>query len=251
MTSVFTAAFYDAVRPIFGGQLTQDQVNGFEAIGEAWARFGTGNPFHLAYVLATPTHETGKTMQPLKETGNAKVPNPPDSLVKARLTKAWKAGRLPWVKKDYWSDGWFGRGFVQLTHEENYRKLGLVIGVDLVSSPDKAMIPEVAAEVLVVGMVNGMFTGKKLADYADGDFLHMRQIINGMESAEKVEAFAKLYLPAAKLAQSLTEARKTVPATPVPPKPTFPPTEADKGRGGLLAALVSFILSLLPKRPPK
>src|SRR5688500_1725555 len=77
-----------------------------------------------AYVLGTAKHETAGTMKPVRET-LAKS----DAGAMAALTKAWKSGRLSWVKKDYWSSGFFGRGYVQLTHEANYRFAGEQLGI--------------------------------------------------------------------------------------------------------------------------
>ena len=93
-----------------------------------------------AYCLATARHESAHTMKPVRET-LAKT----DAKAKEILTKAWKAGKLPWVKKDYWSDGWFGRGYVQLTHKANYERAGKKLGVDLVKNPDALVQPPYAA----------------------------------------------------------------------------------------------------------
>ncbi len=43
-----------------------------------------------------------------------------------------------------------GRGFVQITGRSNYTNYGHAIGVDLVSNPDLALDPKVAAEILAV-----------------------------------------------------------------------------------------------------
>ena len=47
-----------------------------------------------------------------------------------------------------------GRGFVQLTWERNYIRAGQEIGVDLITDPDRAMDPQIAAEVLVRGLAS-------------------------------------------------------------------------------------------------
>ena len=201
------SAFYEAVRPMFGGTLSQSQVDGFNVIFEAWARHGTGSDRHLAYVLATAFHETGATMQPVRETFAST-----DAKAKERLTRAWRAGKLPWVKTNYWSNGWFGRGFVQLTHKENYERAGQKLGIDLVSDPSKAMIPEISAAILVKGMVEGWFTGKKLADYPS-EFVGARRIVNGLDRAVKISEYAYSFLSA------ITAARAVSP----PPKPATPP----------------------------
>jgi len=183
------AEFFEAVRPMFGGSLSQAQVDGFKIIFEAWRKVGSGNERDLAYILATALHETARTMQPVRETLATT-----DAKAKERLTKAWKSGKLPWVKSDYWSGGWFGRGFVQLTHRENYVKAGKKLGIDLVSDPSKAMIPEVSALILVRGMQEGWFTGMKLADAAD--FREARRVVNGTDRASQIAMYADAFLSA-------------------------------------------------------
>lgn len=200
------AAFFEAVRPMFGGSLTQSQVDGFNIIFEAWDKVGNGNIRHLAYILATAYHETARTMQPVRET-LAKT----DAKAKEILTKAWRAGKLPWVKSDYWSSGWFGRGFVQLTWRDNYVKAGEKLGIDLVSDPSKAMIPEVSALILVRGMQEGWFTGRKLSEA--GDFLEARRIVNGTDKAGQIATYANSFLSALEAAKA---AAKPVSRSPKP-----------------------------------
>jgi hypothetical protein len=183
------AEFFEAVRPMFGGALSQAQVDGFGIIFEAWRKVGSGNERDLAYILSTAYHETARTMQPVRETLATT-----DAKAKERLTKAWKSGKLPWVKSDYWSGGWFGRGFVQLTHRENYVKAGKKLGIDLVSDPSKAMIPEVSALILVRGMQEGWFTNMKLADAAD--FRESRRVVNGTDCASQIAQYADAFLSA-------------------------------------------------------
>jgi hypothetical protein len=183
------AEFFEAVRPMFGGSLSQQQVDGFKIIFEAWRKVGSGNERDLAYILATAYHETARTMQPVRETLATT-----DAKAKERLTKAWRSGKLHWVKSDYWSGGWFGRGFVQLTHRANYVKASEKLGVDLVSDPSKAMIPEVSALILVRGMQEGWFTGMKLADAAD--FREARRVVNGTDRASQIAMYADAFLSA-------------------------------------------------------
>ena len=76
-------------------------------------------------VLATVSIETAKTFEPLHEYGT-----PAD-----------------------WADysggaGYAGRGYVQLTHDYNYQAAGIALGVDLLTDPDRALDPQIAADVL-------------------------------------------------------------------------------------------------------
>lgn len=228
------AAFFEAVRPMFGGSLTQSQVDGFNVIFEAWTRYGTGSDRHLAYVLATAFHETGATMQPVRETFAST-----DAKAKERLTKAWRAGKLPWVKSNYWSNGWFGRGFVQLTHKENYERAGQKLGIDLVSDPSKAMIPEVSAAILVKGMVEGWFTGKKLADFPS-EFVGARRIVNGLDRASKIAGYAYDFLSAISAARAVAPLPKPV----TPPAPETPAREPYTWKRERLAWPASILVAL-------
>lgn len=195
-------AFFDAVRgPLFGGSLSMPQVYGMEAILDRALAVGT--PLrHLAYMLATAFHETAKTMQPILETRNSKdKSNPSIGTAIKRLDSSFAAGKLPWVKKPYWrkdaaGKSWLGRGLVQLTHKENYERMGKVIGVNLVADPDKAMEPGIAVSIMFFGMTRGDFTGRPLSDYLDGrtpDYLNARRVINGTESARKVADYAERF----------------------------------------------------------
>lgn len=188
------AAFYAALRKrdsgLFGTSLTQAQVDGLEVLLTACS----GRPIsHVAYLLATAYHETGKTMQPIRE---AYGKTDGDSI--NRLERAWKAGKLPSVRTPYWrpdasGKAWFGRGYVQLTHRDNYAKASALTGVDLLSHPEKAMVPQIAAQILVEGCTAGMFTGARLAQYLPGDPVGARRVVNGTDKAQQIATYAKAF----------------------------------------------------------
>jgi predicted chitinase len=200
-----------------------------------------------AYVLATALHETAHTMKPVRETLA-----PTDAKAKERLTKAWKSGKLKWVKSDYWSGGFFGRGYVQLTHRANDVKAGEELGIPLAERPSLALEPEVAVQVLVRGMKEGWFTGKKLADYItlkQSDYAKARQIVNGMDRAADIADMAGDYDALLKNI-GYGEGKPQEPAKPLPapspaPKAETPPVAAPdepatatKGIAGLIFGLV-------------
>ena len=190
--------FFDGVRrPLFGGRLRQAQVDGMTAILDRWERgMPEGDLRFLAYMLATAHHETGRTMQAVRETFAAT-----DAAAISRLERAFRAGRLRGVRTPYWrrdADGksWLGRGLVQLTHRENYARMSAETGIDLVADPEKAMELDVAAAILVVGMVKGCFTGRRLADcFSAGkeDWNGARRIVNGMDRAALIGTYGKAY----------------------------------------------------------
>ena len=224
-------AFFDRIRTLTG-PLSQAQVDGFETILAASA----GLPVtHRAYLLATAWHETARTMQPVRETLAAT-----DDKAIARLEAAFAKGKLPWVRTPYWrkdSQGrsWLGRGYVQLTHETNYRRAGRELGVDLVGNPDVAMQPTVAAQVLVRGCAEGWFTGKKLADYLPGDYIGARRVVNGTDKAAQIAAYAETFEAALVAAQAAPAPEQPAPVTP-PAGPAPKP--------GIWAAIIAIIASI-------
>lgn len=144
-----------------------------------------------AYVLGNAYHETAHTMEPVRETMAQS-----DASAQARLDHAFERGQLPWVSKPYWKDGYFGRGHTQLTHKYNYERAGRALGVDLVGNPSLALDPEISAEIMVRGMLEGWFTGKKLEDYITlkaSDYVGARRIINGTDRARAIAEHAREY----------------------------------------------------------
>ncbi|KKZ86916.1 hypothetical protein RPHASCH2410_CH13360 [Rhizobium phaseoli Ch24-10] len=190
--------FFDAVREeVFKGELTQPQVEGITAILDAWERrFAPADRRWLAYILATAYHETAYTMQPVRETLAQS-----DARAVEILEAAFAAGRLSWVKTPYWrpdEDGccWLGRGLVQLTHKRNYEAMSALTGIDLVADPDRAMEMDAAVTILIEGMLQGSFTGHKLADHLNAtteDWVNARRIVNGTDRAEKLAGYAKAF----------------------------------------------------------
>src|SRR5438128_4681867 len=143
--------FYDTIRPFFNGCITNDQFAGLEIILNYWEQQKLTDLRWLAYMLATVYHETGKTMQPCKEGGRGRghkygIADPKTGFV------------------------YYGRGYVQLTWIYNYRKMGKLLGIDLVNNPDLACKPEIAVKIMFEGMLKanssfGDFTGKCLEQY--------------------------------------------------------------------------------------
>lgn len=240
-------AFFAAVRPLFGGKLAQTQVDGINAIMDAWNLYGDGDDAKLSYILATAFLETGQTMEPVREAFGKS-----DADTKAKLTRAWKAGKLK-VRKDYWSGGFFGRGLVQLTHEANYRKAGEALLLDLVGNPSLALDLVNAALILVKGMMEGWFTGKKLSDFIDAnaaDYKGARKIVNGTDRAQDIADYAETFEAAIRAARHVDPVPEPEPEPPAP-EPQEPVPAAPAGfrpnwlKIGLwAAALVIIVLAL-------
>jgi putative chitinase len=184
-------AFFDALRHgLLGPTLSAEEVKGCNAILEAME----GAPLTwAAYALATAYHETASTMQPIKEYGGQTYFTRMYDVTGARPQMALANGNT------CAGDGpkFCGRGYVQLTWKNNYKRAGDQCGVDLVSYPDKAMDPVIAAKVLRHGMEEGWFTGKKFSDYlptrgkaTSGQFGYARYIINGTDKAQQIASHA-------------------------------------------------------------
>lgn len=181
-----TKHFYDTIRPpLFAGKMSQKQVDGCEAILEAWDNKGIKDNRYVAYGLATAYHETGHTMQPIEEYGKGKGYD---------YGKKLKRSRQPYTTPDKL---YYGRGYVQLTWYENYDTVGHLIGQDLLHHPELALDAAIAAKILVDGMINGWFTGKRLHDYFNdksNDPFNARKIINGLDRAKDIEHYYDVFL---------------------------------------------------------
>ena len=180
-------AVYDAVRvPVFSGRLYQNQIEGIDGILSEWERLQpAGDPHFVAYMLATASWETAHTMRPVEEYGHGR-------------------GRAYGTPTGPWHQVYDGRGDVQLTWETNYRKATQrlrakgVIGadLDLEKTPALAMRADIAAAIMLFGMVEGWFTGKTLADYFNvgkSDWVNARRIINGTDQAATIAGYGKAF----------------------------------------------------------
>lgn len=167
--------FFNRIRDaVFGGKLAQSQVEGITNIidyrDKVWPKMSDDE---LAYLLATVTWETGFKMQPVREGGGEKY---------LRSKKYY-----PWV----------GEGLVQVTWKENAVKFGAKKPGDLMTWP-------ISLRAAFEGMIKGVFTGKKLADYIGNgrvDYVGARRIINGTDKAKLIAGYARAYQNAFKQAR--------------------------------------------------
>lgn len=70
-----------------------------------------------------------------------------------------------------------GRGFVQITGRDNYRRIGAKIGVDLIADPERANEPETAAKILAA-FLSARETKIRTA-LTKGDLAAARRLVNG------------------------------------------------------------------------
>lgn len=175
--------FFASIRSTIFHPLSQLQVEGVNAILDTWdATAPASDPRFVAYALATAYHETATTMQPIREYGEGR-------------------GRAYGAPSGPWHQTYFGRDDVQLTWERNYalaneklHRLGVIKdGESLVQTPELALWPDVAAAVMVHGMIEGWFTGRRLEHFFVGsrsDWVDARTIINGHDRAELIAGYA-------------------------------------------------------------
>ena len=91
---------------------------------------------------------------------------------------------------------YYGRGYVQLTWETNYRNMShnLDLGDQVLIHPERALDPPTAYKIMSLGMRNGSFTGVRLGDCNSGsrcDYLDSRRIVNGNDRAELIQGYLK------------------------------------------------------------
>lgn len=192
------ADFFNRVRArdLLGPELSPSEVSGceFKLAAFSAAKWGVG---WAAYGLATSYHETGHTMQPVRELGGPEYLRRNYDVTGRRPDEARRMGNTQP------GDGvrYAGRGDVQLTWKVNYQKAQDQLGQPFVSNPDLALRPDLSARIMVLGMEQGWFTTRKLATYAarsagrlDTDvYRRMRAIINGQDKAELIASHAEAF----------------------------------------------------------
>lgn len=176
--------FFNVVRKHFG-KLNQPQVEGFTAILNQWEKEKLTDLRHLAYMLATAWHETARTMRAIEEYGKG---------------RGRRYGRPdPKTGKAY-----YGRGLVQLTWADNYKKMGKILNIPLYEHPTLALELNIAVEIMFEGMLTrksfkGDFTGHALENYFNktkNDPHGARKIINGSDQARRIAGHHEKFLAA-------------------------------------------------------
>jgi len=165
--------FFDNVRPKpFSGALTQQQVDGMNAIIDAWeADYESPDLRWLANPLAQTFHETGGEMWPIEE---------------------YKGSDQSYGKVDpQTGQAYYGRGYIQCTHRENYARADKEIGLSSAECTeyhaDNMLRPDIAAQTMFEGMIEGWFRSKdgkpcnlpRYFNETTNDVFNAREIING------------------------------------------------------------------------
>lgn len=164
------------------GKLGARQIHGLNALlASAEADTKLTDIRSLAYMLATVRHECANTWRPIEEYG------------KGRGQRYGKPVTVTDPQGKKHTNVYYGRGYVQLTWEHNYAKMGKLLKSRLLYSPSLALQPAVAYKIMSLGMRLGIFTGKKLGDYIHGnkrDYVNARRIINGLDRAQTIAGYA-------------------------------------------------------------
>lgn len=172
-------------------------------LNHAMERFGINTPRRQAAFVSQLLHES-KQLTAMVENLNYR----PDALMtvpgfKGRFTReqANRLGYVPGVQMAdqkmianiaygsrlgngpiHSGDGWNyrGRGPIQLTGKDNYRRCGAAIGYDLVRSPDLLSRPDVGCLAAAWFWDKGNRTGRSLNALADtGSIIELSRMING------------------------------------------------------------------------
>lgn len=115
---------------------------------------GQGSRNSLAGVIATVAIETASTFAPVREA--------------FWLDENWRRANLRYYP-------YYGRGYIQLTWDYNYRAAGQAMGVDLLNNPDLAMDPAYAARTLA-----WYWQGRDIQSIADRrDWTGVRKAVQG------------------------------------------------------------------------
>lgn len=185
--------FFNEIRTsLFNGRLSQSQIDGINFKLDAFDRIEDIR--WIAYMLATSYHETAMTMQPIEEYGRGRG---------KRYGRKIMYSGYPYELPDKL---YYGRGDVQLTWYENYKKMGELLGLPLLEQPELALRPDISAKIMIEGMtkgrsIRGDFTGLSLEDYFNAnrdDPVGARRIINGLDKANQIARYHDKFLTAIK-----------------------------------------------------
>ncbi|NEO43169.1 MAG: peptidoglycan DD-metalloendopeptidase family protein [Moorea sp. SIO4A3] len=143
-------------------------------------KHGVNQREQIAYILATAQHES----------------------VMGKLMVEQTSGKQYEGRRDLGNtspgDGpkFIGRGYIQITGKNNYTGWAQKLKISLVEKPELATEPKYALPMLIIGMRDGLYTGKSLTDYirpGSVDYARARRIVNGSDRAQLIAGYAKIW----------------------------------------------------------
>lgn len=175
--------FFDTVRPIFGGKLNTLQVEGMQKIVEYAAKWEY-HPADTAFMLGQIKHETADWMQPLREGARRFGPGNYTNQQSINAVTAIFNKRI--IRTNYalptgpYNQSYYGRGLIQITWIDNYRKFENILGKPLQENPDLALDWDISLDIAFIGCRDGVFRKKALSDFEfPAQFKAARDIVNG------------------------------------------------------------------------
>lgn len=214
---MLSKAFFAAIRAsLFSGSLSQSQVNALVSIDDAWQQHGNKKLDAEAYTFATIYNEVGPDLLPKPENLNYTAqrlvqvfPSKFKSVAQAtpyahnpeKLANKVYAGILG-NGSESTGDGFRFRGHgYQTTGRVHFTTFAGILGVDLIGHPEMLdQNVELAASALIIGMVEGLYTGTSFETYLDGkiepdaeelrEFTNARRIVNGTFNARAIAEYA-------------------------------------------------------------
>ncbi|WP_170842866.1 hypothetical protein [Pseudomonas panipatensis] len=159
--------------------------------------YDKANLLEIAYMLATVRHEAnqfndGEYFSSRPEFGSLSYFNKYDPVL-ADSSDARENARFNGNTQEGDGYKYRGRGCVHLTWKNNYLKASRRFSIDFISNPDLASEYRYSVPIMIWGMTEGVFTGRKLSDYINSggvDYLHARKIINGMDKSSLIAGYA-------------------------------------------------------------
>lgn len=174
--------FYDVIRPEVN--LTTQNVLGMDKLLD-YLEEVQPNLQQAAYEIATAWWETAQTMHPVREA--------------YWLSETWRKNNLRYYP-------YYGRGLIQTTWKDNYRRLARLMNMPentFVNKPDLLLEWKYALPALHHGMESGLYTGKDLDDYIDEfnesdeedlrEYKNARRIVNGTDKDDEIADLALLF----------------------------------------------------------
>ncbi|WP_447748197.1 glycoside hydrolase family 19 protein [Pseudomonas nicosulfuronedens] len=187
--------------PIFTQESERNLREFLENINKYYSGDGyRPNRFELAYMLATARHEmyhfpTGEFFSKKPEVGNYDYFKKYDPVLAATPQKRQNA-----IDHENTLEGdgfkYRGRGPVHLTWKVNYRKAMEEFGPDFINNPDLAADFENSVPIMIWGMKEGVFTGRKIGDYINSvgvDYEGARKVINGVDQKALIASYASRF----------------------------------------------------------